>query len=173
MDWFLYDNGPSSWKSYIDSIKWKCKNWFVYFTKFDNFHLIHLIVKKLGMFNFHPILCYCYHYCYHTHVRDLNTYFKKHSSKVGMLQRRKRRLWKTFNISQYKNVRKIQQNWTQCGVYGYVEKRADPLWCHVPILSRKKWKRQKFEKNIRLISDFFRLIFSNNVLFQMQNLFSA
>ena len=28
-------------------------------------------------------------YCYHTHVRDLNTLFKKHTSKVGILQRRK------------------------------------------------------------------------------------
>ena len=26
----------------------------VYFKKFDNFHLIHLIVKKLDVFNFHP-----------------------------------------------------------------------------------------------------------------------
>ena len=39
----------------MDSIKWKCKNWIVYFKKFDNFHLIHLIVEKLDMFNFHPI----------------------------------------------------------------------------------------------------------------------
>ena len=27
-------------------IKWKCKNWIVYFKKFDNFHLIHLIVES-------------------------------------------------------------------------------------------------------------------------------
>ena len=39
----------------MDSIKWKCKNWIVYFKKFDNFHLIHLIVEKLDVFNFHPI----------------------------------------------------------------------------------------------------------------------
>ena len=39
----------------MNSIKWKCKNWIVYFKKFDNFHLIHLIVKKLDVFNFHPI----------------------------------------------------------------------------------------------------------------------
>ena len=31
----------------MDSIKWKCKNWIVYFKKFDNFHLFHLIVEKL------------------------------------------------------------------------------------------------------------------------------
>ena len=43
----------------MDSIKWKCKNWIVYFKKFDNFHLIYLIVKKLDVFNFHPFFCYC------------------------------------------------------------------------------------------------------------------
>ena len=32
----------------MDSIKWKCKNWIGYFKKFDNFHLIHLIVKEVG-----------------------------------------------------------------------------------------------------------------------------
>ena len=31
----------------MDSIKWKWKNWIVYFKKIDNFHLIHLIVEKL------------------------------------------------------------------------------------------------------------------------------
>ena len=39
----------------MDSIKWKCKNWMVYFKKFDIFHLINLIVKKLEEFNFHPV----------------------------------------------------------------------------------------------------------------------
>ena len=78
----------------MDSIKWKCKNWIVYFKKIDNFHLIHLIVKMLDVFKFRPIaiivITNCY--CDHTHVRDLNTFFKKHTSKVGMLQRRKTRL---------------------------------------------------------------------------------
>ena len=32
----------------MDSIKWKCKSWIGYFKKFDNFHLIHLIVKEVG-----------------------------------------------------------------------------------------------------------------------------
>ena len=31
------------------------ENWMVYFKKFDNLHLIHLIVKKLDVFNIHPI----------------------------------------------------------------------------------------------------------------------
>ena len=39
----------------MDSIKWKCKNWIVHFEKFDKFHLIHLIVEKLDVLNFHPI----------------------------------------------------------------------------------------------------------------------
>ena len=39
----------------MDSIKRKGKNWIVYFKKFDNFHLFHLIVENLDMFNFHPI----------------------------------------------------------------------------------------------------------------------
>ena len=29
----------------MDSIKWKWKNWIVYFKKIDNFHFIHLIVE--------------------------------------------------------------------------------------------------------------------------------
>ena len=44
----------------MDLIKWKCKNWIVYFNQFDNFHLIHLIIEKLDVFNFHPIFYYCY-----------------------------------------------------------------------------------------------------------------
>ena len=47
------------------------------------------------------------------------------------------------------------------------------LWDVMFPLNTEKWKRQKFEKNVRKISDVFRLIFSNNVLFQMGNLFSA
>ena len=72
----------------MDSIKWKCKNWIVYFKKFDNFHLIHLIVEKLDVFNFHPFFFYCYHK-FHTHLRDLSTFFKKITSKVEILQGRK------------------------------------------------------------------------------------
>ena len=34
----------------MNSIKWKCKNWIVYFKKLDNFHLIPLIVEKLDVF---------------------------------------------------------------------------------------------------------------------------
>ena len=63
----------------------------MYFKKFDNFHLIYLIVKRLDVFNFHPIFAIIINcYCYHTHMRDLNTIFKKHTSKVGILQRIKR-----------------------------------------------------------------------------------
>ena len=36
----------------MDSIKWKCKNWIVYFKKIENFHLIHLTEEKLDVFNF-------------------------------------------------------------------------------------------------------------------------
>ena len=91
----------------MDSIKWKSKNWIVHFKKFDNFHLIHLIVKKSEVLNFHPIFCYC---C-HTHVRDLNTFFKKHTSKVGILQRRKtsfERLLIFFNIKMSTKSNKIE-----------------------------------------------------------------
>ena len=45
----------------MDSVKWKCKNWKVYFKKFDNFHLIRLIEEKLNVFNFDPIFCYWYY----------------------------------------------------------------------------------------------------------------
>ena len=79
----------------MDSIKLKCKNWIVYFKKFGNFHLIHLIVKKRStcstfMQFFAIVVTNCY--CCLTHVRDLNTFFKKHASKVVILQRRKNKL---------------------------------------------------------------------------------
>ena len=84
----------------MDSIKWKCKNWIAYFKKFENFHIIHLNVEKLDVFSFHPIFCYCYHW-FHFYLRDINTFFKKYTSKVEILQRRKTRLWNIFNISYF------------------------------------------------------------------------
>ena len=42
----------------MDSVKWKHKNWIVYFKKLDNFQLFHLIVEKLDLFNFLPIFFY-------------------------------------------------------------------------------------------------------------------
>ena len=74
----------------MDPIKWKCKNWIVYFKKLDNFHLFHLNEEKLDMFNFHPIFSIVI--IDFTHMRDLNTFFKKNTSKVEVLQRRKARL---------------------------------------------------------------------------------
>ena len=42
----------------MGSVEWKCKKWILYFKIFGNFHLIHLIVEKMDVFNFHPIFCY-------------------------------------------------------------------------------------------------------------------
>ena len=42
--------------------------------------------------------------------------------------------------------------WTQGRVYSYVERRTEPLGCHVPFASRQKWKRQK---NVKIMSDKF------------------
>ena len=39
----------------MGSIKWKCKNWILYFNKIDKFQLYHLIVEKLDVFNFNPV----------------------------------------------------------------------------------------------------------------------
>ena len=72
----------------MNSIKWKCKNWIVYFKKIDIFHPIHLIVEELDVFNFCRIFCYCYHQ-FHTHLRDLNTFFKNNTSKVEILKKKK------------------------------------------------------------------------------------
>ena len=47
---------------------------------------------------------------------------------------------------------KSKKNWTS-----YVEIRTEPLGFQVPLLSRQKWKRQKFGKNVRLISYFFQV----------------
>ena len=47
------------------------------------------------------------------------------------------------------------------------------LWDVMFTLYLTKMKKTKVCKNVRQISDFFRLIFSNNVLFQMRNCFSA
>ena len=60
-----------------------------YFKKFDNWTCSTFI----RFFAIVIINC-C---CYHTHVQNFNTFFNKHSSKVGILQRRKARPWKTFN----------------------------------------------------------------------------
>ena len=45
----------------MDSIKWKCKIWVVYFKKLDNFQDFHLIVDKLDVFNFDSFFFYCDH----------------------------------------------------------------------------------------------------------------
>ena len=72
----------------MDSIKWKCKNWIVHFEKFDNFHLIHLIVEKLDVLNFHPIFAIAI--TTFTPTYEIRTRFlKKNTSKVEILQRRK------------------------------------------------------------------------------------
>ena len=42
----------------MDSVKWKYKNWIVYFKKLDNFHIFRLIAEKLDMFNFHQFYFY-------------------------------------------------------------------------------------------------------------------
>ena len=77
----------------MDSIKWKCKNWIVYFKKFDNFHLIHLIVEKLDVFKFHPFF-FSIVITNFTLTCEIWTHFlKKHASKVEILQRRKARLF--------------------------------------------------------------------------------
>ena len=154
----------------MDSIEWKCKNWILYFKKSDNFHLIHLIVKKLDKFIFHPLFCYCITNCYyyHTHVRDLNTFLKIYTPKVRILQRRKTRLWKTFKYTKKTNLKSNHpgnfgiQNTTILNIkmsaklnkidlsveFMAIWWEEQTLW-DIPIVSRQKWKRQKFEKNVR------------------------
>ena len=39
----------------MDSIRWKRKNWILYFNKIDKFQLYHLIAEKLDMFNVNPV----------------------------------------------------------------------------------------------------------------------
>ena len=90
----------------MDSIKWKCKNWRVYFKKFDNFHLIHLNVEKLDVSNFHSIFCYCYHK-FHTHLRELNAFFKKIYIKSGKITEKKN---KTLTDFWYLLISKCLQN---------------------------------------------------------------
>ena len=41
---------------------------------------------------------------------------------------------------------KSKKYWTQWRVYSYVERRTEPLGCHVLFVLRKKWKRQKLGK---------------------------
>ena len=49
----------------------------MFFKKFGNFHLIHLIVQKLDAFNFHFISFFCY--CYHNFILpcEIRTRFLK------------------------------------------------------------------------------------------------
>ena len=54
-----------------------------------------------------------------------------------------------------------------------MERRTVPLGCHVPFVSRKKMKKRKVWKEYQINFRYFRLIFTNKVLFQMQKIFSA
>ena len=71
----------------MDSIKWKWKNWILYFKKFDNFQswTCSTFIRFFAI-----VMTNCN--CYHSHTKDLNMFFKNHTSKVGILQRRKTRL---------------------------------------------------------------------------------
>ena len=90
----------------MDSVKRKCKSWIVYFKKVDSFHLFHLIVETLDVFNFHTIFFYCYHQ-FHTHVRDLNKFLKK-SIKSGNIIEKKNKTLKDFLV--FLNIIKCRQN---------------------------------------------------------------
>ena len=72
-------------------------------------------------------------------MRDLNTFFKKYI-KSGNVTEKKSETLKDFNIG------KMEKNWTQWRVYGYVQGTTEPLGCHVLFVLRKKWKRQKLGK---------------------------
>ena len=79
----------------MDSIKWKCKNWIVYFKKLDNFHLFHLVVEKLDMFNFYSIFSIVI--TNFTIRWRFEHVFFKNTSKVEILQRRQQD-FEIFNI---------------------------------------------------------------------------
>ena len=48
--------------------------------KFRNFHLIHFIVEKLDLFNFHPIFFYYYHHNF-THIHQKWKYCREEQEK--------------------------------------------------------------------------------------------
>ena len=76
----------------MDSIKWKCKNWIVYFKKFSP-HPFNC--KKVGrvQLSFNFLLLLSLIAIVNTITCEILTRFlKKHTSKVGILQRRKTRL---------------------------------------------------------------------------------
>ena len=109
----------------MNSIKWKCKNWIVYFRKLDNFHHFHLIVETLDVFYSHPIFFYCY-YWFRTHVQDLNTFFLKIYQK-----------WKYYKEEKQDFERFLNFLILKCAVCSYVERKAGPLGCHVPFVLRQ------------------------------------
>ena len=117
----------------MDSIKWKCKNWIVHFKKFDNFYLIHFIVKKLDVFNLHPIFCYCYH----IYVQDLNTFFKKNTSKLGILQRRKTIMFLIIKMSAKSNKIQLSQEFMA------IWRKEQTLWDIMFPLHPRKMKKTK------------------------------
>ena len=51
------------------------------------------------------------------------------------------------------NSMKILLIWTQCRVYSNMERKTEPLGCHVPIVLRQKWKSQ----SLRIMSDKFQI----------------
>ena len=80
-------------------------------------------------------------------MRDLNTFFLKKIHRKWKCYREEKEDFQRFLIFlNIKTSEKSKKNWTQWRVYSYVERRTEPLGCHIFFVSRKKWKRQKLEK---------------------------
>ena len=118
----------------MDSIKWKCKNWIVYFKNFYNFHLIHLIIEKSDVFNFHPIFSIA-SLISHSRARFEHVFYK--ISKVEILQRRKTRLWK---MSAKLNILNSVRSFWLCRETNRPSGMSCPLCVETKMKKTKVWK---------------------------------
>ena len=105
-------------------------------------------------------------YCYHPHVRDLNTFLKTIHQKWEYYKEGKQDFEKLLifpNIKILAKSNKIELSEEDMAMW----REEQTLWDVMLPLYPDKNKKGKNLKRL------FRLIFSNNVLFQMRNLFSA
>ena len=79
-------------------------------------------------------------------MRDLNTFFKKIHQPWNYYREEKQDFERFLTFLNVKISAKSKKKWTQWRIYSYVERRTEPLGCHIPFVLREKWKRQKLEK---------------------------
>ena len=132
----------------------------------NNSHLFHLTIEKLDKFNFHPIFFTLLSLISNSLARFEHVFFKKIHQKWKCYREEKEDFERFLIFLNIKTSEKSKKNWTQWRVYSYVERRTEPLGCHIFFVSRKKWKRQQLEK-IEILDWDTRLILNFSYVFEL------